>query len=506
MRVRCSNIDVFARNMRVSQSLAARALLAVVLMIGFYLLALGIAAALLWIPYAEYAYVGRVHIKIAAVCLGAAGTILWCLIPRADRFTPPGPLLRPSGSPQLFTLINDVARATSQEPPREVYLLNDVNAWVSHRGGVMGFGSRRVMGVGLPLLTGLSARELEAVIAHEFGHYCSGDVALGPWIYKTRAAIARTLVGVRETFLELPFNWYGRLFLKMTMAVSRRQEFIADETAARIAGPDAMARALRKVATLGPAYGSYFQNEVLPVLKSGFVPPIAEGFERFLANPDTRQVFEQFADAQTTGDRVAEFDTHPPLADRIAALGISPAATADVESQSGSVLMPEPDQQARTLLEHHFGADTMNQLKPIAWESVAEHVYTGTWTRMAQHYREWFGTLTTDGIPSGKPAYIQMGSRLVGKEEININSEERIERAVQLMTAGLGATLIRAGWRMETGPGQPLVAVRGEERLDPRKIVVRLVQEPESCREWKALCEAMGVAGLPLADQEAVGT
>jgi hypothetical protein len=63
-----------------------------------------------------------------------------------------------------------------------------------------------------------------------------------------------------------------------------------------------------------------------------------------------------------------------------------------------------------------------------------------------------------------------------------------------------------ARWRMETEPGQPLVAVRGEERLDPRKIVVRLVQEPESYRKWRALCETMGVAGLPSADQEAVGS
>src|SRR5687767_434104 len=210
--------------MRLSQTLTARALLAVVLMFGFYALALGIAAALFWVPYAEYLYVGRVHIKLAAVCLGAGGAILWALVPRADRFEPPGPQLTPATAPRLFALVEKVARDTSQRPPEEVYLLNDVNAWVSHRGGVMGFGSKRVMGVGLPLLDNLSPKEIEAVIAHEFGHYCSGDVALGPWIYKTRAAIARTLAGVKETIFEAPFRWYGGMFLKMTMAVSRRQE------------------------------------------------------------------------------------------------------------------------------------------------------------------------------------------------------------------------------------------------------------------------------------------
>ena len=82
-----------------------------------------------------------------AGCLGAAGAILWALVPRADRFQPPGPVLTDANAPGLLRLVREVARATNQPPPAEVYLLNEVNAWVTHRGGVMGFGSRRVMGV-----------------------------------------------------------------------------------------------------------------------------------------------------------------------------------------------------------------------------------------------------------------------------------------------------------------------------------------------------------------------
>ena len=44
----------------------------------------------------------------------------------------------------------------------------------------------------------------------------AGDVKLGPRIYKTRAAIGRTIAGVHETFIEAPFLWYGRVFLKLT--------------------------------------------------------------------------------------------------------------------------------------------------------------------------------------------------------------------------------------------------------------------------------------------------
>ena len=52
----------------------------------------------------------------------------------------------------------------------------------------MGFGSRRVMGLGLSLMQILTVSELRAVVAHEFGHFHGGDVAIGPWIHKTSAA------------------------------------------------------------------------------------------------------------------------------------------------------------------------------------------------------------------------------------------------------------------------------------------------------------------------------
>src|SRR5215212_2623311 len=129
-----------------------RALLAVALLVGFYALALGVIAALLYVPYAEWRYVERVNLRLALFCGIGAFAIAKALVPRRDAFVPPGPELRRAEHPALFELVDDVARRTEQAPPAEVYLLMDVNAWVAERGGVMGLGSRRVMGVGLPLL------------------------------------------------------------------------------------------------------------------------------------------------------------------------------------------------------------------------------------------------------------------------------------------------------------------------------------------------------------------
>jgi len=44
----------------------------------------------------------------------------------------------------------------------------------------MGFGSRRVMGLGLPLLQILTVAQFRAVLPHEFGHYYGADTRQDP--------------------------------------------------------------------------------------------------------------------------------------------------------------------------------------------------------------------------------------------------------------------------------------------------------------------------------------
>src|SRR5262249_52882426 len=73
----------------------------------------------------------------------AAAAILWSLIPRWDRFVAPGARLRRADQPRLFALLDEVARATRQRTPGEVYLTLESNAWVTRRGGVLGLFSRK---------------------------------------------------------------------------------------------------------------------------------------------------------------------------------------------------------------------------------------------------------------------------------------------------------------------------------------------------------------------------
>ena len=103
-----------------------------------------------------------------------------------------------------------------------MYLVLDVNAFVMERGGIMGIGSRRVMGIGLALLASVTTVQFRAVLAHEFGHYYGGDTKLGPWVYKARLAMIRTVEGLGGSLLRFPFRMYAVMFLLVTQAVSRR--------------------------------------------------------------------------------------------------------------------------------------------------------------------------------------------------------------------------------------------------------------------------------------------
>ena len=101
-------------------SLAGRASAALALLIGFYVLAIAIAAVLLYLPYAEWVYVGRLHFKLAIFCLLGAVIILWSLLPRWDRFIPPGPKIDLQRHRRLADLVQRVSSATEQSMPREV--------------------------------------------------------------------------------------------------------------------------------------------------------------------------------------------------------------------------------------------------------------------------------------------------------------------------------------------------------------------------------------------------
>jgi len=473
--------------------LMQRAALALLLMVSFYALALGLAAFLLWMPYEAYANNVRLPIKLVLICIGFAAAIVWAVLPRIDRFVAPGPAITAADAPELFAALNEVAKTTGQAMPADVYLVNDVNAFVAQRGGVMGLGSRRVMGIGLPLMQAVTVQELKAILAHEFGHYHSGDVAIGPWIHKTRAAIARTIEQLSGNHLQKIFVAYGNMFMRVTHAVSRRQEFIADEVAANAAGAAVMASALRKAHGYALAFHGYWSAEVGPVLSSGYLPPLTAGFAKFV---QVESVSARVADsirAEEAEGQSNPYDTHPPLRERVAALRAF-AQGAPGDTRPAVALLSDPARWERRLLAAAINEDWARSLAPLAWDKVVEAVYVPIWRQaVKENTKNLAGTLVSRPSFAGKLAEAMKRGRFT-------DHEEAIVRRVELTVTALSLALHTAGWEARTSPGEAIAFRRGEHELQPFAELMAVATGKTGFDAWGARCVELGIDAIALGE------
>jgi Zn-dependent protease with chaperone function len=472
--------------------LAGRAVLAIALMVSFYALALIVAFGLLWLAYEDVARSKHPAFRLIAFCVAGAGSVLWAILPRPDRFEPPGPRITAADQPDLFRVIHDVARATSQPMPHDVYLANDVNAFVAQRGGTMGFGSVRVMGLGLPLMQALTVDEFKGVLAHEFGHYHAGDVALGPWIHKTRVAMIRTIAQLSGNVLRFIFIGYASLFFRATHAVSRRQEFIADEVGAAVAGSSAMISGLRKVTATAFAYQSYWYSELVPIMQAGFRPPLMTGFGRFTARPELLSLMDGIVQQEHREGQTDPYDTHPSMRDRVAALERGASRPA-LDARPAAALLRDLNECERKVLGT-ISADLAN-LKPIDWPAVGAAVYVPRWDARVKQHGALLRNYTCGMPPATEQELKQIGSGIVPKEAPD---EARIGAAWQLIVAAYAMALLPLGWSAETPPGEEAVLRFGAETLRPFSELGAVVSGRATPAAWRGRCAALGIDALPL--------
>ena len=479
-------------------SLTARATLALLLMAGFYLLALAIIAGLSWILYLEGTSDNPSGYLVVLVA-GGIIAIVAGIFPRRRRFVEPGPPVGSEDQPDLFDVIGQVAEATGSPMPRDVYIVADVNAGVAHVGGFAGMGARPIMMLGLPLIAALTVSELRGVMAHEFGHYAGGETKLAPVIYRTREAIGRTIETLARSghwliqSIHLPFLWYGRMYMRATQAISRRQELAADAMAARIAGGTSMERGLVRSHAAGLALRTYMNQELGTVLSAGYRPPVAEGFSRFLAGSESGTLLQQKADDASRQGRSDPFDSHPSLKERLDALKALPhEPPPSPDPPATDLLRDQPDLETR-LLTRITGLDVPS-LEAITWDEATARVWLVVWERLCTVQRAALKGITSETLPS---VCLDLGP--YGKQVRPRAGPKVPNEFLTLLGAALTVVLSRRGWAIDAGPGDPVTARSNGVVLRTFEVPRRLAVGQLSVEEWQRTCSESAIADLDLA-------
>ncbi|WP_030745995.1 M48 family metallopeptidase [Streptomyces sp. NRRL S-31] len=387
-----------------------RAVRALVLLLGFYLLSLVPLAALVGLDVLVFSWGhGPLTLKVGFVTvLLAVPVVRGMLMLRTPKgVDPPGLPVTDADEPRLWALVRELAAAAGTRAPDRILLTGEVNASVSETPRLLGLvpGPRRLT-LGVPLLTGLTEAQLRSVLAHEFGHFTGGDTRLSALVVRGRVQIGRVIgqfhdraddkvaadrarqerasakrvakgrkakeidtagVGLTYRTMAAIYTAYGKLYLRASLSTARGQEFAADLAAARIAGRDATASALRAIPALSASHDFYTESYATLGLPARLMPPRGEffgGFDRMLTarEPELAQLRAELPEEQT-----GAYDSHPPIAERVRRIEALPAdGRADEGTGAALSLLTDPARSLAALED----AVLVNRL--LAYERAAD--------------------------------------------------------------------------------------------------------------------------------------
>ena len=235
-----------------------------------------------------------------------------------------GTLLSPEGAARFYDELKAICRKVDTAPPDQVIVGIDDNFFVTEvpvrvDGKTTG---GRTLFASLSLLKQLDVAEADGVLAHELAHFSGADTFYSKKTAPLLAAYQRYLEALYKGGIgHLVFyfmNCFRSLF-ELSLGKRRRErEFRADRIAAEITSPRAVAGALLRTT----AY-SKFRNEIQQKLfeqervleTTNIAGQVADGFSasavRFAAEHDIGELKSSHP-----------FDSHPPLADRLEAVGV----------------------------------------------------------------------------------------------------------------------------------------------------------------------------------------
>lgn len=241
-----------------------------------------------------------------------------------------GALLDRGASAVLWQQLQNLCDRMGLAPPDQVIAGIDDNFFVTeHPVTVDGKEYRgKTLFVSLPLLKQLPIAEANCVMAHEMAHFSGHDTLYSHRISPLLMRYDNYLVALHGALITIPVYCYVlcfRMLFELSLnKIRREREFRADRIAAEFTSPHDLARALFRIT----AYSKFRSSIETDLFKQEQVMEWANISERI------QHGFSDYAAAfasnpeRELATQPHPFDTHPPMIDRMQAVGVNPTTEA----------------------------------------------------------------------------------------------------------------------------------------------------------------------------------
>lgn len=442
-----------------------------------------------WIGHARGAkslfVYGGGYVLVGVVC----GALVLFLV--KPLFAPPRrratPLtLDPRSEPTLFTLIYCICDAVGAPRPVEVQVDCYVNAAAGLRRGLRSGAGDLSLTIGLPLVAGLTTRQLAGVLAHEFGHFGQGaGMRLGLLIRTINLWLTRA-VHERDSLDEWLEDWaadedwaYGllgkmlkacvwleRLVLRglvrlgglMGGYMSQQMEYDADRYEARIAGSSTFAATSQRMRYLSVAH-EVVEGEAQRLWRKGELPdnvPLMV-FRREQGITDaTRRKLDQYAESQHT----AWWHTHPCDVDRVRAAEKIAASGLALPDDPAKALFRDFDDLARRVSMYWYEVEAGVDLDHVKLLETEQAQANSVQDHAREEAVEAFfgGYLPPDrilSVPMATPEHWQPAKNLTQEHQRQYVSEAQREQHLFMrrLRTSVGCVMMDAGFAPADLPG-----------------------------------------------------
>ncbi|MGY4644094.1 M48 family metallopeptidase [Cellulomonas sp. URHB0016] len=479
-----------------------RAALSLLLLAGFYVVALAMIAGLgLLSAFAFRSGAGTGGAKLAFVALAAGIAVVAALVQVARSRPQPEPGLQVSraNAPALWAELDQLAVVAQTRVPDEIRLVPDVNAAVSEDARLLGLvPGRRRLYLGVPLVQALDVSQLRSVLAHELGHYSRSHTRLGPLTYRGRVAIGATLDALSGNIVVWALKGYARLYLLVSASVSRRQELEADDLSVRVAGRSVAQGTLKELPLVDRAWSFYGGSYLDAGWENGLAPTAAGFFGGFgsllAARGDELATMRQDAPPAEQ----SRWDSHPSIAARVAAMEGMPDVAVVRDTRPATSLVPGFENAAAALAEQvvafgdrvrldwdAFTAASVAQ----AQQRTADTVYRAV-ARLTGRPRATLATVL-DVVGAGR---LDEVVRSLGLDPAQGPDEDGDTPAGLVLGVVVRSAAVQAGiGRWQHSWGGPAVLVRADGQPLVLDDVVASLADPGGAHAARAALQALGI-------------